>query len=110
MYSQTEYGWIGISVDSDSLEDTKEVQPSEWYAEWNIPRLSKVNSFLILDEIFHITKTDHKGMKKTICFVYRVSDKRLVTASPHSKEDTIEMVKRKYIEQNTILDSPSLFD
>ena len=89
---------IGLSVDSDSLEATKEVQPNEWYAEFDIKRLTKATSFIILDETFYIAKKDYLGKASKIYHVYRVSDKRYITPSLLDKEETIKLVKRKYIE------------
>jgi len=96
-YEDTEFGWIGTRVDSSSLEATKEVQLDK-YALFDIKRLTKANSFLILDETFYIAKKTPDGKASKIYHVYRVSDKRYVTPSPHDKEETIKLVKRKYFE------------
>jgi len=100
-YKDTTYGHIGISVNSDSLEATKEVKPNEWYAEFEIKRLTKANSFIVLDEIFYIAKKQPSGKACRIYHVYRVSDMRYVTPSLHSKEETIKLVKRKYFALET---------
>jgi len=92
---------IGLSVDSDGLLDTKDTRGNEWYAEFEMKRLTKVNSFLIVDEVFYIAKKDCHGKASRIYHVYRVSDKRYVTPSVHSKEDTIKIVKRKYVALDT---------
>lgn len=88
---------IGISVDSDSLEDTKDVK-AKTYASFEIKRLTKANSFIIIDEVFYLAKKNPLGKASSIYFVYRMEDMRLVTASPHDKEKTIELVKEKYNE------------
>jgi len=95
-YGMTEFGMIGISVSSDSLEAPKEVEPNEWYAEFEIKRLTRSNSFIIIDETFYIAKKDYKGKASKIYHVYRVSDLRYICPSVLSKEETIEMVKMKY--------------
>ena len=96
-YKDTIYGHIGISVNSDSLEATKEVKPNEWYAEFTVARLTKANSFIVLDEIFYIAKKQPSGKACRIYHVYRVSDMRYVCPSVLDKEETVKMVKRKYI-------------
>lgn len=98
-YSSTEFGHIGISVSSDSLEETKEVQ-GDVYATFEVKRLTKASSFIIIDEVFYIAKKKPDGKASSIYFVYRVSDMRLVVASPHSKEKTIELVREKYYERD----------
>ena len=97
-YKNTTYGHIGIRVNSDSLEATEGTKGIPKYAEFEIKRLTKANSFLIVDEMFYIAKKRPDGKACSIHHVYRVSDKRYVTPSPHTKEETIELVKRKYIE------------
>lgn len=87
---------IGISVDSDSLDSNNIDEAMPKYASFKMPRLSKVNSFLIIDEQFHITKMDHTGKKGIIYHVYRVSDGRYVCPSTLDKEATMNMVRRKY--------------
>ena len=86
---------IGISVDSDSLEDTSSSKGNYHYLE-PFKRLTKANSFLVFDEMFYIGKKDYQGKATKIYHVYRVSDLRLVTSSPHSKDETIMLVKDKY--------------
>ena len=98
MYENTSHGWIGLEPISESLQDTKVVEGNVWYAEFEIKRLTKANSFLVLDEVFYIAKKDYTGKATKIHHVYRVSDKRYVTPSTKSKEETIEMVRRKYFE------------
>ena len=94
----SEFGMVGMSVKSDSLEDVKEVKGNEWYAEFAIKRLTKSNSFLILDEVFYIAKKTCDGKASRMYHVYRVSDLRYITSSPHTKEKTIEIVQRKYVD------------
>ena len=97
-YENTSYGHIGIRVSSDSLEATESVEGIPKYAEFEIKRLTKANSFLIVDEMFYIAKKSPDGKASRIHHVYRVDDKRYITPSPRTKEETIEYVKRKYIE------------
>lgn len=95
-YSHCTYGYIGISVDSDSLEAIEEVQVDK-YALFDIKRLTKANSFMILDEVFYIAKKDYAGKASPRLYhVYRVSDKRYICPSTKSKEETIAMVIKKY--------------
>jgi len=97
-YKDCTYAHIGLSVDSDSLEDTKEVIPMSEYAEFDFPQLSKANSFLLIEEQFYIGKKQPSGKKGNIYYVYRVSDKRYICPSVLSKEDTIKMVTNIYME------------
>jgi len=97
MYSQTEFGMIGIRVNSDSLKATKEVKVYD-YATFDIKRLTRANSFIIIDETFYIAKKACDGKASRLYHIYRVSDKRHITAIPKSKEESIEIVKRKYCE------------
>ena len=95
-YEGTTYGMIGISVDSDSLEAIEEVQTDK-YALFDIKRLTKANSFMILDEVFYIAKKDPSGKPSPRLYhVYRMSDKMYVCPSTKSKEETIAMVIKKY--------------
>jgi len=68
------------------------------YGVFDIKRLTKANSFMILDEVFYIAKKSFDGKASKLFHVYRVSDKRYVCPSVLSKEETIEMVMNKYIE------------
>jgi len=88
---------IGISVDSDSLDSKVIVQVDKYLTE-PIKRLTKANSFIVLDEVFYIVKKDYAGKASKIYHVYRVSDMRLVCPSVLDKEDTIKMVMNKYID------------
>ena len=88
---------IGISVDSDSLEDKVIVQVDKYLTE-PIKKLTKANSFTVLDEVFYIVKKDYTGKASKLYHVYRVSDTRLVCPSVLDKEDTIKMVMDKYID------------
>ncbi len=88
---------IGISVDSDSLEELEMVQVDKYLSE-PIKRLTKANSFTVLDEVFYIVKKDYTGKASKIYHVYRVSDMRLVCPSVLDKEDTVKMVIDKYID------------
>ena len=90
-------GKIGIRVPSDSLEAPEEVCLMK-YAEFDIKRLTKTTSFLAGDETMYIVKKDYKGKASVLFHVYRVSDKRYVCPSALSKEDTIKMVQRKYVD------------
>jgi len=101
MYSRlSDKSSIGISVDSDSLE-APEVDNLSKYTTHDIKRLTKANSFLIIDEVFHIGKKEPNGKASMLYHVTRMRDKRYVCPSVLSKEDTIEMVKRKYFELDT---------
>lgn len=86
---------IGISVDSDSLEGTF-VDKTDKYLNEAPKRLTKANSFMILDEVFYIAKKDYSGKSSRLFHVYRVSDRRLVCPSTLDKEETIAMVRDKY--------------
>ena len=88
---------IGISVDSDSLEDKVIVQVDKYLTE-PIKKLTKANSFTVLDEVFYIVKKDYTGKASRLYHVYRASDRRLVCPSVLDKEDTIKMVMDKYID------------
>ena len=88
---------IGLSVDSDSLDSKVIVQMDKYLSE-PIKKLTKANSFMILDEVFYIVKKDYTGKASKIYHVYRVSDMRLVCPSVLDKEDTIKMVMDKYID------------
>ena len=97
-YWNTSYGAIGINpiaLEPTANDNDKRMQ---MYAKFDIKRLTKANSFLIMDEVFYIAKKDCNGKASKIYFVYRVSDKRLIAAVPKSKEDTINLIKRKYYE------------
>ena len=96
-YDDTQYGSIGVKPISQSLEATKDVI-ADRYATFDIKRLTKANSFTVLGEVFHIGKKDPDGKATSIYHVARVADKRYVCPSTKSKEDTIKMVQRKYIE------------
>ena len=95
-YKDTTYGHIGISVNSDSLEATKEVSSMPKYGLFPLKQLSKVNSFIVVDEIFYIGKISPSGKEVVTYNVYRTSDMRHIASSAHSKEETIKLVKRKY--------------
>jgi len=89
---------IGIRVDSDSLEDTKEVSLDKVYGLFEIKRLTKATSFMVMDEVFYIGKKNPNGKASKIYHVYRVSDKRYVCPSVLDKEETIRLVQRKYVD------------
>ena len=97
MYSRlSEKSSIGISVDSDSLE-APEVDNLSKYTTHDIKRLTKANSFLIIDEVFHISKkAPDSKQDKYLYHVTRVSDMRYICPSALNKEDTIRMVTSKY--------------
>ena len=98
MYSRlSETSRIGISVDSDSLEAPETLNGYKYLSE-PIKKLTKANSFSILDEIFYIVKKDFKGKANRHYHVYRMSDMMLIVAPPLSKEDTIKLVMERYIE------------
>ena len=88
---------VGLSVDSDSLDSIVVVQGDKYLTE-PIKRLTKANSFMILDEVFYIAKKDYLGKASRLYHVYRASDRRLVCPSVLDKEDTIKMVMEKWIE------------
>ena len=89
---------IGISVDSDSLDSTAIVQVDKYLTE-PIKKLTKANSFTVLDEVFYIVKKDYTGKASRLYHVYRASDRRLVCPSVLDKEGTIKMVMEKWIDR-----------
>jgi len=91
---------IGIKPKLPKLEDNYQdscIRPL--YAIFDIKRLTKANSFNVLDEVFYIAKKSFDGKPSKIYHVYRVSDKRYICPSVLSKEETIDMVINKYIEK-----------
>ena len=89
---------IGLSVDSDSLDSKVIVQMDKYLSE-PIKKLTKANSFMILDEVFYIVKKDYTGKASRLYHVYRASDRRLVCPSVLDKEGTIKMVMEKWIDR-----------
>jgi len=80
----------------DNIEDSC-IRPI--YAIFDIKRLTKANSFTVLDDVFYIAKKLFNGKPSKIYHVYRVIDKRYVCPSTLDKEETIKMVMNKYIEK-----------
>ena len=69
------------------------------YAQFEVKRITKANSFMVLDEVFYIAKKKPDGKADSVLYhVYRMSDMRYVCPSYRDKASTIEMVQRKYHE------------
>lgn len=95
-HSSNDLWKIGIKPKQNKLEDNfKDSCTRPLYAVFDIKRLTKANSFIILDEVFYIAKKLYNGKPSSIYHVYRVSDKRYVCPSTLDKEKTIEMVTDK---------------
>ena len=90
-------GKIGIAPPTDKVEEVV-TQEDRYYHE-RPKRLTKANSFMVLDEVMYIVKKEPTGKASVLYHTYRVSDLRYVCPSTLSKEDTIKMVRRKYNEQ-----------
>ena len=88
-------GKIGIKPPDLPIE----VKPvTEFYMDELPKKLTKANSFLILDEVFVIRKKDYQNKASKIYHIFRVSDKRLVTSVPlKDKDEVIKLVTERYI-------------
>ena len=101
-YDNTSYGYIGLEDTPKSLQATEDDKPMLGYALFDIKRLTKSNSFIILDESFYIAKKDINGKPCNTYQVYRVEDKRHICSSALDKEETINYVKRMYFELDNV--------
>ena len=72
---------------------------TEYYIDETPKKLTKANSFMILDEVMIIRKKDYLGRSSKIFHIFRVSDGRLVTSVPLAdKDEVIKLVTRKYFD------------
>jgi len=89
-------GKIGIKPPDLPIE----VKPvTEFYMDEIPKKLTKANSFLILDEVFVISRKDYNGRSKKVYFIYRASDGRLMCAIPlDDKNECIKLATKKYLD------------
>ena len=87
---------------SHKPESIKDDEPMSDYGRFEIKRLTKANSFMILDEQFYIAKKDCDGKSSRLYHVYRVFDMRHICPSTLDKDETIRMVTRKYFELDSL--------
>ncbi len=92
-------GKIGISIPLPVATEDSNVNP-EYFIDEKPNKLTRANSFMILDEVFIIRKKDYQGKASRLYHIFRQSDGRLVTSVPMTDKDkVISLVTRKYIEK-----------
>ena len=92
---QTSYGMIGVESPTET-PDSNNDKVDDVFATFEIKRLTKANSFIVIDETFYIAKKLPDGKPASTYLVYRISDMRLIASSSKPKDETISIVQRKY--------------
>ena len=86
---------IGISA-IDTSSTSNDNSSVEYFIDELPKKLSKANSFMIIDEVFIIRKKDYQGKATKIYHVFRHSDGRLVCSVPlDDKDEVVKLVTRK---------------